>query len=89
MGDVTRAEILESIEVAVVELKRLALPHEIAQLRELAVDAADAQTIEQLEQIAKQVESLQTFCLSRAKSSAANRFDLESLGPRGWRRSRA
>jgi hypothetical protein len=80
-----RAEINETIEVAVVELKGVALPHEIAQLHELAADAADAETEEQLTRIAKQVESLRTFCQSRAKSSAANQFDLGKLAPRSSR----
>ena len=45
------AEITETIQVAVVELKSVALPHEIAHLHELAADAADAETEEQLAQI--------------------------------------
>jgi hypothetical protein len=85
MAETIRAEINETIEVAVVELKGVALPHEIAHLRELAADAADAETEEQLAQIARQVESLRTFCQSRAKSSAANSFDLPKFGTRGSR----
>jgi hypothetical protein len=85
MAGTIRAEINETIEVAVVELKSVALPHEIAHLRELAVDAAEAETEEQLRQIAQQVESLRTFCQNRARSSAANAFDLPSVGPRSSR----
>ena len=66
MNSTLLAEIRETIQVAVVELKGLALPHEIAHLHELAEDAADAESDEQLTQIAKQVESLRTFCQSRA-----------------------
>jgi hypothetical protein len=79
------AEITETIQVAVVELKSVALPHEIAHLHELAADAADAETEEQLAQIASQVESLRTFCQSRARSSAANVFDLPPSSPRSSR----
>jgi hypothetical protein len=83
---VTKLEdITETIQVAVVELKGVALPHEIAHLHELAADAAEAETEEQLAQIAKQVDSLRTFCQSRARSSAANTFDLPAFGSRSSR----
>jgi hypothetical protein len=85
MAEIIRAEVSETIEVAVVELKGVALPHEIAHLRELAVDAAEAETEEQLRQIVKQVESLRTFCQNRARSSAANSFDLPNVGRRNSR----
>jgi hypothetical protein len=64
-------EIIETVEVLVVELRGTAQPHEIAQFRELALDAAEAETPEQLAQIAAQVEGLRLFCLNRARSSAA------------------
>jgi hypothetical protein len=79
MAVATREEINEVVETLVVELKGTAQPHEIAQLRELALDAADAETQEQLEQIAAQVESLRVFCVNRAKSSAALSLALPSL----------
>ena len=67
----TREEITETIEIAVIELRGVAQPHEVAHLRELALDATEADTEEQLAQIARQVESLRAFCMGRAKSSAA------------------
>jgi hypothetical protein len=75
----TREEIHETVESLLVELRGIAQPHEIAQLRELDLDAADAQQHEQLEQIAAQVESLRVFCLNRAKSSAALQLALPGL----------
>jgi hypothetical protein len=79
MPQSTSEEINEVVETLVVELRGTAQPHEIAQLRELALDAADAESPEQLEQIAAQVESLRVFCLNRAKSSAALALALPSL----------
>ena len=79
MAESTSQEINEIVETLVVELRGTAQPHEIAQLRELALDAADAETPEQLAQIAAQVESLRVFCLNRAKSSAALSLALPSL----------
>jgi hypothetical protein len=79
MSVVTLEEIRETVEVLVVELKGVAQPHEIAHLRELALDAGDAETPEQLSQISQQVESLKNFCMNRAKSSAALQLALPSL----------
>jgi hypothetical protein len=79
MPQSTSEEINEVVETLVVELRGTAQPHEIAQLRELALDAADAESPEQLAQIAAQVESLRVFCLNRAKSSAALALALPSL----------
>ena len=79
MAESTPAEINEIVETLVVELRGTAQPHEIAQLRELALDAAEAETPEQLAQIAAQVESLRVFCLNRAKSSAALSLALPAL----------
>jgi hypothetical protein len=79
MAEATREEISETVEALVVELRGVAQPHEIAQLRELALDAADAETQEQLVQIAAQVEGLRVFCMNRAKSSAALQLALPSL----------
>ena len=79
MAECTCAEdISETVEALVVELRGIAQPHEIAHLRELALDARDAETQEQLIQISKQVESLKTFCMNRAKSSAASQLDLSA-----------
>jgi hypothetical protein len=74
----TREGISETVAALVVELKGIAQPHEIAQLRELALDAEEAEEAEQLVQIAAQVESLRMFCLNRAKSSDAHQFVLRS-----------
>lgn len=79
MGPVTREQITETIEVTVVELRGVAQPYEIAHLRELALDAQEAEDDEQLAQIARQVESLRTFCMGRAKSSAALQLALPRL----------
>ncbi|MGO8997066.1 MAG: hypothetical protein ACLQVI_27440 [Polyangiaceae bacterium] len=79
MAECTREEISETVESLVVELRGVAQPHEIAQLRELALDAAEAEAPEQLAKIAAQVESLRVFCLNRAKSSAALQLALPSL----------
>ena len=79
---IDQAEILELIEVAIIELKGVAQPHEITQFRELALDAKDADTPEALATIFQQVNSLRAFCESRAKSGAAYPATL----PRGRRR---
>jgi hypothetical protein len=72
MDEHARREISETVEILVVELRGIAQPHEIAQLRELALDAADAEAPEQLAKIATQIESLKAFCLNRAMSGAAH-----------------
>jgi hypothetical protein len=79
MTGVTREELIETIEVTVVELRGVAQPHEVATLRELALDAAEAEDEEQLALIARQVDSLRTFCMGRAKSSAALQLALPRL----------
>ncbi len=79
MAESSREEIRETVETLVVELRGVAQPHEIAQLRELALDAAEAETDDQLVKIAAQVESLRVFCLNRAKSSAALQLALPAL----------
>ena len=76
-------EIIEIIEVAIIELKGVAQPHEITQFRELALDAKDADTVDALMNIFEQVKSLRAFCESRAKSGAA--YPTTTL-PRGRRR---
>jgi hypothetical protein len=71
MAEPTVEEITEGIEAVMLELREVAQPHEIAQLYDLVNDAAQAQTPEQLRQIATQVKSLRAFCLSRTKSSGS------------------
>lgn len=65
-----RAEVVEEIEIALVELRSLAQPHEIASLNELLFDAQDATAPEQLEPIIEQVKSLREFCENRHRSDA-------------------
>lgn len=77
-----RAEVLEIIEVAIIELKGIAQPHEITHFRELALDAEDADSPEALAHIVQQVKSLREFCEKRAKSGAA----FPAMLPRGRRR---
>jgi hypothetical protein len=77
-----RAEIQELIEVALIELKGVIQPHEVAQLRELGLDAEDTESPDALANIVQQVASLREFCEKRAKSGAAFPATL----PRGRRR---
>lgn len=77
-----RAEVLELIEVAIIELKGVAQPHEVAQLRELGLDAVDAESPASLASIIQQVKSLREFCEKRAKSGGA----FPAILPRGRRR---
>jgi hypothetical protein len=77
-----RDEIVEDIEVALVELRAVAQPHELASLRELRLDAKDAESQDQLEKIAKQVKSLLAFCRSRAMTNQA----IPAVSPLGRRR---
>jgi hypothetical protein len=66
-----RSEILEFIEVAIVELKGKAQPREIAELRELAMDAQDAESQEQLVTIQAQAKNLREFCERRSRSTGS------------------
>ncbi len=75
----TREEVRETIEALVVELDGIAQPYEIAQFRELALEAADAQAPEQLAQFAAQVESRRVFCMNPAKSRDALTLALPRL----------
>ncbi len=78
----TREELVEEVEVAIAELKEIAQPHELATLREMALDAREAEE-EQLPAIYEQLRSLRRFCESRKKSDANYRL---GLLPRGRRR---
>ena len=64
-----RAQVREYIEVAIVELRGVAQPRDVAELRELAMDAEDAETDEQLASIHQQAENLRAFCERRKMSS--------------------
>ncbi len=77
-----RDRIVEDIEVAIVELRAVAQPHELASLRELRLDARDAETQEQLQKIDQQVKSLLAFCRSRSMTNQA----IPAVSPQGRRR---
>jgi hypothetical protein len=63
-----RDSVVEMIEVALIELRGIAQPRDLAQLSELLLDAKEAEDAEQLERIRAQAESLQRFCESRRAS---------------------
>jgi hypothetical protein len=63
-----RAEVLDLIDDAIVELKQVVQPHERATLNELRIEAQDAIDQETLRQITRQVKSLRDFCEKRTKS---------------------
>jgi len=64
-----RHEVIEFIEVAIVELRGVAQPRYIAELRELAMDAKDAESDAQLDEILEQARNLREFCEKRKLSS--------------------
>jgi hypothetical protein len=64
-----RSEVLEFIEVAIVELKGMAQPRDIAELRELAMDVRDADSEDAIVQIRQQAQNLREFCEKRSKST--------------------
>jgi hypothetical protein len=63
-----RAAVIDLIDIALVDLKEVAQPHEIASLNELRIDAQDAIDEATLRQIERQVESLRDFCEKRKRS---------------------
>ena len=67
------------IAVAIVDLRDVAQPRDLAQLRELELDAFETDSPDQLRRIAEQAENLRRFCLSRKKSA-------ESVPPPAIRR---
>jgi hypothetical protein len=80
----SREEVLEFIEVSLVELKGIALPRDLAELRELAMDVRDAEDLTQLKAIHEQAKNLRDFCERRARSTSA--FPSVSSLPVGRRR---
>ncbi len=58
------------IEVALVELRGVAEPRDLAQLHELLLDARDTDESEQLTRIREQASRLGAFCWSRHDSSS-------------------
>ncbi len=65
-----REQLTLDLEVALVDWKGFAQPHELAQLAELLLDAKDAATELELEQLAAQFRSLERFVASRRASTA-------------------
>ena len=63
-----RTEVVDTIEVAIVELRAIAQPRDIAELRELVMDANDAESQEQLEGILAHANNLIAFCEGRRLS---------------------
>ena len=78
-----RARVIEMIEIALVELRSIAQPHEIASMNELLFDAQDATEEEQLVAIAGQVNGLRAFCEGRHRSDA----NFKQVRPPGRRSS--
>jgi hypothetical protein len=70
---VFRDEVIELIEVALVELKGIAQPRDLAQLRELLLDAKDADDSEQLMRILEQAKGLRKFCEGRHDSGSVKK----------------
>jgi hypothetical protein len=64
-----REDIIEEIECALVDLRPIAQPRDMAELNELLLDARDTEDPEQLERIAAQLEGLRRFCEARRRSS--------------------
>jgi hypothetical protein len=69
-----RDDVIESIEIAMADLRPIGQPRDLSQLAELLLDAKDAETDEQLHGIASQVASLRAFCEGRKQSGAGHRF---------------
>jgi hypothetical protein len=65
-----RVEVVEFIEVAIVELRGVAQPRDIAELRELAMDARDAESDDELHGILAHAKNLREFCEKRTMSRA-------------------
>jgi hypothetical protein len=67
--DRLRDAVVESIEIALVELRRLASPLEMAELAELRLDAKDADDEDQLLRIETHLAQLRAFCERRFEST--------------------
>lgn len=65
-----RSEVLEFIAVALAELRGIAQPRELAELRELEMDAEDVDDLEHLRAVYAHAKNLRLFC-ERRKMSAA------------------
>ena len=65
-----RDSVVDEIEIALVELRGVAQPRDLAQLQELLLDAKEAEDAEQLQRIDTQARSLRAFCEGRRNSGA-------------------
>jgi hypothetical protein len=74
-------QVVEFIEIAVVELRGIAQPRDLAELRTLALEAEEAENDQQLDAILEQAENLRRFCESRKAS--ALRTPMQSYPPPG------
>ncbi len=63
-----RDSVVDLIEIALVELRTVAQPRDLAQLSELLLDAKDATDDEQLRRIEEHAKSLRAFCEARRAS---------------------
>jgi hypothetical protein len=68
-----RADVIENIEIAIVELRDCAQPRDVAELRALVLDAKEAESEKVLEEIVVHVENLRAFCEARKKSGGVAR----------------
>ncbi len=64
-----KLELIEHIEIALIEVKGVAQPNDIAELSSLLLDAREADSDEQCVAIRLQVDNLRKFCESRRMSS--------------------
>jgi hypothetical protein len=64
-----RDSVVDEIEIALVELRGVAQPRDLAQLQELLLDAKEAEDAEQLQRIDLQARALRAFCEGRSASS--------------------
>ena len=64
-----RAQVLQEIDEATVALRGAALPHELAELAELRLDAEEASDLDQLARIRAHARGLRAFCEGRKRSS--------------------
>ena len=75
----TRDELRLEINVALVELKDVAQPYELATFREMLVEIDDVEDA-QLEAFGEEVRNLKSFCERRKNSDANYRIDLLPRG---------
>lgn len=76
-----REEVLEYIAVALVETRPMAQPRDLAALRELELDAKDAESEDQLRAILGQAQNLRAFCEDRKVSTDTQPASSRSFRP--------